>query len=122
MNAKAIHHLNLSTGFAEHACFSIMSGARERDSQRRCMLESQLKIYTGREMLRMPLPEKRFFFSVLIMNLITLSWAATLGSLTRISPPPLSNLKSFLKIRLSYGNFFLLNSMRTGEISCLMVR
>lgn len=73
-------------------------------------------------MLRIPLPEKRFFLRVLIINFMTLSCAAILGAFISTSPPLLSTLKSFLSIRLSKGNFFLLGGMATGRVACSILK
>lgn len=60
------------------ALFSMRSGARAIASHSLCRLESTLNIYTGKEILRIPLPENRFFLRVLMMNLMTLFCAAIL--------------------------------------------
>ena len=46
----------------------------------------------------MPFPENKFFLRVLIMNLMTLFWAAILAWLTKTIPPLSSILKSFLSM------------------------
>jgi len=57
------------------------------DVQNLDKFESVLKMVTGREMLSPPLPEKRFFFKVLSIKDITLSWAYISFLLIKVSPP-----------------------------------
>lgn len=80
VKAKATQALNRPTAPTPlaQAFFYNKSGAIDSDSHSLWRLESQLNISTGSEILSMPLPEKRFFLIVPIMNLMTLFWAAAL--------------------------------------------
>ncbi len=71
------------------------------DSQRRWVLESALKIYTGSEMLSMDLPLNRFLRMVFMIKLMTLSWASILALFTSNIPPSLFYKKSPFMIMLS---------------------
>lgn len=59
--------LDLETG-------SRNSGANPIDEQTLCKLLSVANIVTGSDILRIPLPEKIFFFRVLTTNFMTSLW------------------------------------------------
>lgn len=116
VNANATQFLNLSTAFT--VFFSMRSGAIDIDSHNLCIFESLLNISTGREMFKMPLPEKRFFLMVCMMNFITLFCAAAFTSLHSFIPPIFYSTKSFLSMRFLKGLTFLLWASLIGPTAC----
>ena len=82
-----MHNRNLSIGSLDLAAGSRNYGALLIAVQNLYRFVSVVKMVTGREMFKPPLPENIFFFRVLRIKEMTLSCASLSFLLTSTSPP-----------------------------------
>ena len=113
----------LYTGLVSLAAYYKNSGAQQLERAYLESWESQLKIVTGKEMFRAPLPEKIFFLSVDMRKGSTLSWAWIIFLLTSCMPPLSSSLNTSRSSMLScLGVIFFFSADSTIPYGCLTVR